>query len=262
MFLKNYKPKTPSLRFKKNIYLMSPFFKKENIFFLKNKNKSGRSKIGNIILNNRGFNKYNKFISIDINRNKLTNLAIITSLNYLNKNSCFIGLIKYANNSTSYIKLSNGLFIGDYTKSIDISLKYSYNYKNILGSYIILNLAPKNCVFSNIVASNKNKSIYAKSAGTYLSIYRKIKELNIFILNLPTGSKKYFNGNSRATVGRNSNFLNKFICIGKAGINVNKGFRPSVRGIAMNPVDHPHGGRTKTNQPEMSPWGWVTKKNK
>lgn len=75
----------------------------------------------------------------------------------------------------------------------------------------------------------------------------------MFILNLPTGVKKHFSGNSKAVLGRNSNFLNKFICIGKAGINRNKGYKSSVRGVAMNPVDHPHGGRTKTNQPEMSP---------
>lgn len=262
MFLKNYKPITPSLRFKKNIYLMSPFIEKNKIFFLKNKNKAGRSSNGRIILNTRCKNKYNQYFSVNLNRNTLTNLAIITSLNYLNKNSCFIGLIKYSNGSLSYIKLANGLFLGDYTKSIDISLKYSYNFKNILGSFIILNLAPKNCVFSNIISINNNKSCYAKSSGTYLSVYKKIKEYNLYILNLPTGVKKYFSGDSKATVGRNSNFLNKYTCIGKAGININKGFKPKVRGIAMNPVDHPHGGRTKTNQPEMSPWGWVTKLNK
>lgn len=262
MFLKNYKPKTPSLRFKKDIYKMSPFIKKSNQFFLINKNKSGRSKQGSIILRHRGGNIYNKFINININRNTNTSLAIITALNYLNKNSCFIGLIKYANNSLSYIKISNGLFIGDYTKSIDFLPVYKLDSKHLLGSYIILNLAPKHCIFSNLIEINSNKSKYAKSAGTYLSVYKKIKELNIFILKLPTGVKKYFSGDSRATIGRNSNFLNKFTCIGKAGINRNKGFRPSVRGIAMNPVDHPHGGRTKTNQPEMSPWGWVTKLNK
>lgn len=232
---------------------MTPFIQKNTLFFLKNKNKSGRSMNGKIILNTRCNNKYNKFFSINFNRSNLTSLALITSLNYLNKNSCFIGLIKYSNNSLSYIKLVNGLFIGNYTKTIDTSLKFLYNFKNILGSFIILNLAPKNCIFSNIVSINNNKSKYAKSCGTYLSIYKNIKEYNLFILNLPTGFKKYFNGCSKATIGRNSNFFKKYTCIGKAGININKGFKPSVRGVAMNPVDHPHGGRTKTNQPEMSP---------
>jgi large subunit ribosomal protein L2 len=234
---------------------MAPFIKKNNIFFLKNKNISGRSAKGQVILKSRCHNKYNKYFSINLNRTHLTSLALITSLNYLNKNSCFIGLIKYSNNSLSYIKLAHGLFLGNYTKTIDVSLKYLYNFKNILGSFIILNLAPKNCIFSNIISINNCKSKYSKSCGTYLSIYKHIKEYNIFILNLPTGYKKYFNGCSKATVGRNSNPLKKYTCIGKAGININKGFKSSVRGVAMNPVDHPHGGRTKTNQPEMSPWG-------
>lgn len=262
MFLKSYKPKTPTLRFKKDIYKMSPFIKKNSLFFLKLPNKAGRSKAGSIIVRHRGGNLYNKYISTNINRNKLSCIAIILSLNYLNKNSCFIGLIKYSTGSLSYIKLSNGLFIGNYTKSIDMPINFSFNYKNILGCYIILNLAPKYCVFSNLVSINSNKSNYGKSAGTYLSVVKKIKELNLFILKLPTGAKKYFSGDSKATVGRNSNFLNKFTCTGKAGINRDKGFRPSVRGVAMNPVDHPHGGRTKTNQPEMSPWGWIAKNNR
>lgn len=262
MFLKNYKPKTPTLRFKKDIFKMSPFIRKNNLFFFKHNNKSGRSNKGSIILRHRGGNKFNKYISTNINRNTLTKLAIITSLNYLNKNSCFIGLIKYSNNSMSYIKLSNGLFIGNYTKSLDKPINFSFNFKNILGSFIILNLAPKYSIFSNIISLNKNKSNYGKSAGTYLSTIKKIKELNIFILKLPTGTKKYFSGFSKATLGRNSNFLNKFTVTGKAGINRLKGWKSKVRGVAMNPVDHPHGGRTKTNQPEMSPWGWITKKNK
>jgi ribosomal protein L2 len=223
MFLKNYKPKTPTLRFKKDIFKMSPFIVKNNIFSLKNKNKSGRSTSGQIIIRHRGSNKYNKYISLNINRSALTNLALITSLNFINKNSCFIGLIKYSNNCLSYIKLSNGLFIGNYTKSLDKPLNFSFNFKNILGSFIILNLAPKHSIFSNLISLNKNKSNYAKSAGTFLSIIKKIKEINLFILKLPTGEKKYFSGYSKATLGRNSNFLNKFTIVGKAGINRNKG---------------------------------------
>ena len=54
----------------------------------------------------------------------------------------------------------------------------------------------------------------------------------------------------------------KFSYFGKAGVNILKGKKPKVRGVARNPVDHPHGGRTKTNQPEVSIWGWIAKRNK
>lgn len=67
---------------------------------------------------------------------------------------------------------------------------------------------------------------------------------------------------SYVMLGRNSNVLPKGIWIGKAGINIKNGFRPTVRGVAKNPVDHPHGGRTKTNSPERTPWGRVAKFNK
>ena len=89
---------------------MSPFYNKINYFFIKNKNKSGRSKNGRIILDSRCSNKYNKFLSVNINRSSLVSLGIITSISYINKNSCFIGLVKYSNNCMSYIKMVNGIF--------------------------------------------------------------------------------------------------------------------------------------------------------
>lgn len=262
MFLREYKPKTPSLRLKKDIYKMAPFIEKNKLFNFKYKNKSGRSNKGNIIVRHKGGNIYNRYIKINLNRIYNTSLAIILSLNYLNKNSCFLGLIKHTNNSLSYIKLSNGLFVGDYTKAISNPITYSYKFNYILGSFTFLKIAPINSVYSNIFNVNSNKPIYCRSAGTYLSLIRIIDETDIFVLKLSTGSIKYFNPFSKVTIGRNSNYLNNFVNLGKAGINRLKGWRPTVRGVAMNPVDHPHGGRTKTNKPEVSPWGWIAKKNK
>lgn len=63
-------------------------------------------------------------------------------------------------------------------------------------------------------------------------------------------------------LGRNSNVEKRFNCVGKAGLMYLYGNKSKVRGVARNPVDHPHGGRTKTNQPEVSLWGWVAKRNK
>lgn len=264
MYLKTYKPKTPSLRFIKNINKIPQFNYKNsyaNLFFLSKKNNSGRSNKGDILIRARSANKFNKYIILNNKRTQLTNLSLITSINYVNKNSTFIGLIKYSTGSYSYIKIANGNFIGDYIKTYDRPINFSFNTKNLLGCFIILKLAPRYCIFSNILM-NSSLPKYARSAGTYLLILKRLKDLNLFILKLPTGIKKYFSGNSLAVMGRNSNHLNKFTVIGKAGANVNQGFKSKVRGIAMNPVDHPHGGRTKTNQPEMSLWGWVAKKNK
>lgn len=241
---------------------MFNFTKKLNNFYIKKKNNAGRSKKGQIILYTKAHNKFNYYFKINVDRSQLTKISIITSINYINKNSCFIGLIKYANGALAYIKLVNGVYLGNLTKTIDTPLNLSFNLKNFLGTYMLIKLAPKYSIFCNIVTNLNMKAEYAKSAGTYLAVFKVYKELDVYILKLPTGIKKYFNGTSKAVLGRNSNVLNKLICIGKAGVNINKGFKSNVRGVAMNPVDHPHGGRTKTNKPEVSPWGWVTKHNK
>lgn len=72
-------------------------------------------------------------------------------------------------------------------------------------------------------------------------------------VKIPSGKFQAIVESAYVTLGRNSNLLPRGIWIGKAGWNIKKGFRPSVRGVAMNPVDHPHGGRTKSNSPERTP---------
>jgi large subunit ribosomal protein L2 len=73
------------------------------------------------------------------------------------------------------------------------------------------------------------------------------------MVQLPSGVSLKLLRIGAAILGRNSNILRKYEIIGKAGINRKRGIRPTVRGVAMNPVDHPHGGRTKVSQPEVSP---------
>ena len=84
-------------------------------------------------------------------------------------------------------------------------------------------------------------------------------DLNLSFIKLPSHKKIITSLDCFGTLGRNSNIFKKFEYKTTAGSNINFGIKQSVRGVAMNPVDHPHGGRTKTNKPEVSPWGWVTK---
>ena len=79
------------------------------------------------------------------------------------------------------------------------------------------------------------------------------------LIKIPSKKRLYVSIDSFATLGRNSNIFKKFEWYASAGSTSILGKKPCVRGVAMNPVDHPHGGRTKTNKPEVSPWGWVTK---
>jgi len=107
-----------------------------------------------------------------------------------------------------------------------------------------------------------NNRRLATSAGTYCSFLTYDFETSLTKLLLPSGQEYVIRGDSICTVGRIAHEKQRSAVLGKAGATHLLGWRPTVRGVAMNPIDHPHGGRTKTNSPEKSPWGWVTKFNK
>jgi large subunit ribosomal protein L2 len=88
------------------------------------------------------------------------------------------------------------------------------------------------------------------------------KTKNLILIEFPTKLKKWVYGYKLATLGRASNIFHKQEIFGKAGYYRLLNNRPTVRGVAMNPVDHPHGGRTKTSSPEVTPWGRIAKWNK
>jgi len=102
-----------------------------------------------------------------------------------------------------------------------------------------------------------NKQILAKSPGTFGQIIQKNQQT--CKIRVPSGQILDFSLDNTATLGVNSNENKHFCQIGKAGINRNKNLRPSVRGIAMNPVDHPHGGRSNGGKQPTTPWGKLTK---
>ena len=100
------------------------------------------------------------------------------------------------------------------------------------------------------------------SPGTFCQLVDFFSDFNLVKIALPSKKCIFVSSLCFVLLGRNSQFQQKFCYLGKAGGNICIGFKPKVRGVARNPVDHPHGGRTKTNKPEVSIWGWVAKKNK
>ena len=129
----------------------------------------------------------------------------------------------------------------------------------------MLGLIRRRFVFSQItkiLTENNDRAQYVRAAGTYTRIFQTYKDLDAATCKLPSGLEIYIFLNTWVVLGRNSNIKHRREFLTKAGANVRLGFKSKVRGVAMNPVDHPHGGRTKTSSPEKSPWGWVTKKNK
>lgn len=175
-------------------------------------------------------------------------------------NSVFLNLIKFSNGAYSYIACMHGVRLGQYLFLIDKPLRFSKTLE--VGFMLLVKFLPRNCLFSNISFNSFNFSKYIKAPGTYTRIFQLFDDIQFITFKLPSGDVKYLSFNTFVTLGRNSNILNWKQVSGKAGRNRLLGYKPNVRGVAMNPVDHPHGGRTKTNKPEVSPWGWVTKKGK
>lgn len=189
---------------------------------------------------------------------KFNNISLIIGLFYSNLYDNFFFLVKQSNNIIFYIKALSGLFLGDFIIKSNLNLS-SFNLENI-GLISLLRNIKKGSIISNISYYKfyKKKNIIS-SSGTYGQILKFINELNIVLVKLPSGKKVYFSSNLFSFNRRNAYLNKKYQFFAKAGYLKNYGKNSIVRGVAMNPVDHPHGGRTKTNSPEVSIWGWVTK---
>jgi large subunit ribosomal protein L2 len=118
---------------------------------------------------------------------------------------------------------------------------------------VLLKYLNYNVIFFNLELQPNTGGKYARSAGTFCKLISINLEKNFAKVVLPTGKIKIISIYCLVSLGRASNIFYKNQFISKAGYNRNLGIRPSVRGVAMNPVDHPHGGRTKTNSPEVTP---------
>ena len=129
---------------------------------------------------------------------------------------------------------------------------YMLRIKKICCS-IILRYLNYSSIFFNVEIFINTGCKYARSAGTFCKLLNLNFEKNTAKIILPTNNIKTISMFCFATLGRASNINHKFEFLTKAGFNRNKGFKSNVRGVAMNPIDHPHGGRTKTSSPELTP---------
>lgn len=250
IFLSNYKPCTPSSRWKINVKNISSFnnIYNSNFFFKKKKPKKN-----NIVNFSKKKNKIISNFSSNSNKFKFMSCLVTIKKTY---NSVFYGVFKTIYGHLFLMQLVHGCFLGDFFKNLFLPIKLLK--KNFLGVYIQIKNLPIYFLISNIFFK-KNNSQLAKSSGTYCQLLELKPYLSLALLKLPSGAKKYIDINSFCISGRNSNIFHKYEVYAKASFFNLLGRKPNVRGVAKNPVDHPHGGRTKTNKPEVSPWGWVTK---
>lgn len=213
------------------------------------------------VIRGRGAGVKKNLYCVDYKRNWTNSLSLVINLVKQPNKSAFISLIKYSNGTFSYILASSSLIPGDYTfttvRPIIFSLK-----NGDMGCAVLLKYINFTHIFFNIELNSGCGGKYARSGGAFCKVISLNSEKDLIKIQLPSGVIKYLSQYCLVNLGRASNIFNFKQFFVKAGYFRNLGFKSKVRGVAMNPVDHPHGGRTKTNSPEMTPWGKIAKFNK
>ena len=217
------------------------------------KSTGGRNNLGRITSRSRGAGHKHKYREIDFHRKKDDINAKIERIEYDPNRSAFVALIKYEDGQMSYILAPDKIKIGD-----EIVSGRNKNIK--IGNCMQLSDIPAGTDIHNIELSPNGGGKLVRSAGSSAQISGS--DDNYCIIKLKSGEIRKIINTARATIGSVSNRDHQNIKIGKAGRNRWKGKRPSVRGVAMNPVDHPHGGgegKTSGGRSPVSPWGQSAK---
>jgi large subunit ribosomal protein L2 len=255
MPVKIIKPNTPGQRFK-----TVPTF--EEITRSKPERKltealrktGGRNNQGRITSRHRGGGHRRRYRIIDFKRNKFDVSATVISIEYDPNRSSRIALLEYEDGEKRYILAPDGVGVG--TKIIASNLHTPIKPGN---ATLLMNI-PDGVLVHNIELKPGKGGQMARSAGTYARVMAK--ELGMVTLKLPSGEMRMVSENCKVTIGVVGNKSHENINSGKAGRSRWLGRRPKVRGVAMNPVDHPHGGgegKTSGGRHPVSPWGTPAK---
>lgn len=219
------------------------------------KNKlGGRNNQGKITVRHHGGGHKRKYRIIDFKRNIYDNkIGTVKTIEYDPNRSSFISLVTYENGAKTYILTPNDIKVNDKIISSDKAVDIK------VGNCMPLEFIPEGTMVHNIEFTPKRGGQVARSAGAYGQILGLDETGKYVILKLISGETRKFLKQCRATVGVVSNLDHNLVVIGKAGRNRHKGIRPTVRGSAMNPNDHPHGGgegRSPVGRDApRTPWG-------
>jgi len=209
----------------------------------------GRNAYGRITMRHQGGGAQRKYRIIDFQRSVRDVEGVVTSIEYDPNRNVRIGLVVYKNGIKRYILLAEGLQVGSV---VSAGLKSEAK----LGNCLPLRLIPVGFNIHNVEIKPGSGGTFARSAGTTVQLIAKTEQHAT--LRMPSSEVRMVHLDCWATVGVLGNADYKNICIGKAGRSRHLGIRPSVRGMAMNPVDHPHGGgegRSKSGSHPETPWG-------
>jgi large subunit ribosomal protein L2 len=250
MAIINRKPRNSSLRSQSFIDSSDITKKKPERNLVKGlRKKAGRNSYGRITVRHRGGGADRRYRLIDFNRTERGVSGKVVAIEYDPNRNVRIGLVVYANGAKRYILLPAGLSVGSVVFAGD-------SVEAKVGNALPLRNIPVGFTVHNVEIVPGSGGTFARSAGTSVQLTAKGDEYAT--LKMPSGEIRMVHVDCWATVGILGNADYKNISWGKAGRTRHRGFRPSVRGMAMNPVDHPHGGgegRSKSGSHPVSPWG-------
>lgn len=253
MALKKYKPTTPSRRAMsgQDFSLLTKKAPEKSLMCVIKKT-AGKNNYGRITIRHRGGGVRKKYRIIDFKRNKDNIEAKVVAIEYDPNRNAFIALLVYADGEKRYILATTDMKVGDKVISGDKVEVQS-------GNAMMLKNIPFGTLIHNIELVPGRGAKLVRGAGNYAQMTSREEKYGF--VTLPSGEIRLIDLRCRATVGQISNIEYNNIEWGKAGRIRYLGKRPRVRGIAMNPIDHPHGGgegRSKGNHPQ-TPWGVPTK---
>ena len=254
MAIKKHKPTSAARRFVSTATFEEITTTKPEKSLLATKKKhAGRNSYGRITVRHQGGGNRQKYRIIDFKRNKDGIPAKVASIEYDPNRTAYIALLNYVDGEKRYILAPLGLQVGDTVMSgKDAEIK--------VGNSLPLEFIPLGSTIHNIEYQTGKGGQIARSAGT--SVQLMAKEGKYATLKMPSGEMRKVPLTCRATLGTVGNIDHELISIGKAGRKRHMGVRPTVRGVVMNPVDHPHGGgegKAPIGRPgPVSPWGKPT----
>ena len=252
MAIKTFKPYTPARR-NMTVSAFDGVDKKakpERSLVETLKKNAGRNSYGHITVRHKGGGNKRKYRVIDFKRQKLDMPATVQRIEYDPNRSAFIALIKYEDETLSYILAPYGLKVGDkVVSSATADIKP--------GNCLPIANIPVGTVIHNVELQPGHGAQLVRSAGAAAQLMAKEGELAQ--VRLPSGEVRYVRMNCTACIGQVGNLDHENVHIGKAGRTRHMGIRPTVRGSVMNPNDHPHGGgegRAPIGRPgPVTPWG-------
>ena len=260
MIINFYKKKTSTMRYRNRLVVFKNKYDTGVDYVKTSLSKSGRNISGKQTIYNKKHKIKTKTPVFNFMYPFKSRFFFLKWINLNTKIKKKYNIFETCNNDVFCLPNVFGSTVGTTYKLLN---KYIKEFNTLLfGIPCFLKLIPDYFKISNLMDLRKIKPTYAISSGCFSTKIPKKKKDKLLKLILPSKIIKFFKLTNICLIGKNDLAEKKLLKPGKAGYNQNIGFKSIVRGVAMNPVDHPNGGRTKSCKPEKSPWGWIAKLNK